>query len=543
MRRNKITRTVLSCGIALLLGIAPVCTYAADETEPVDYFEDVLEGETGLLDALTDDPQALADAAGAAHEGYAEIVLGEAMKEMLSQQASGEDFSWLQSAKLFVQGTPSDLELTFNLNGTDLYHLILSVDMEEKALYALCPELKEQAVRVPINDLLGNTMSQFSGMVPPEVLVELLGLGGKATELIASIPAEKWQQEAATYLTPVVSRLASEEGTKTITAGKLSAEVATQTFGISSEDMQALIPELLTLLSEDEIVKQVVTSDFAESALKIVGKVSGSSYTGQDLLDIYQNTLRQVAEGDFSNMMGFSVTVGRYVQPEESEAYMDAYDLEFDLEQGGMTADICDLTAIAETTEESSEHAAEFKLGEVAATSANLATESFSILAEGSFKEVGMLDEDLSVIVDGNASKLAEIRDLDFAALAEGKINAKITIYTDDGKIDYIYSTAEDGGQAMEFLIDDASMFTFTSNVVEVESTQIDPIDKENAFTISSKDELFEYLRDAGTVAMIEKLKTAGVPEHLVDQLTGNEAGTESSKENKDDAEAAEEAA
>ena len=42
---------------------------------------------------------------------------------------------------------------------------------------------------------------------------------------------------------------------------------------------------------------------------------------------------------------------------------------------------------------------------------------------------------------------------------------------------------------------------------------------------------------------MIEKLKTAGVPEHLVDQLTGNEAGTESSKENKDDAEAAEEAA
>jgi hypothetical protein len=259
--------------------------------------------------------------------------------------------------------------------------------------------------------------------------------------------------------------------------------------------MQALIPELLTLLSEDEIVKQVATSDFAESALKIVGKVSGSSYTGQDLLDIYQNTLRQAAEGDFSDMIGFSVTVGRYAQPEEAESYKDAYDLELDLEQGGMTADICDLTAVVETTEESSEHAAEFKLGEVAVTSANLASESFSILAEGSFKEVGMLDEDVSVIVDGNASKLVEIRDLDFAAMDEGKMNAKITVYTDDGKIDYIYSTAEDGGQSMEFLIDDASMFTFTANAVEVESTQIDPIDKENAFTISSKDELFEQIR------------------------------------------------
>ena len=76
--------------------------------------------------------------------------------------------------------------------------------------------------------------------------------------------------------------------------------------------MKAMLPQLLQLLSEDQVLKQALESDLVNHLLSLAMRQSGAKIqlTGSDIYAMIQPQIAKMAESDFSGAFGCALTVG-----------------------------------------------------------------------------------------------------------------------------------------------------------------------------------------------------------------------------------------
>ena len=525
-RRHPVYRTVVASALAFTLASVPVCAYAQEtvESSVEEGIESVLEVSEEALD------DAVQEVKGSAYECSAVLKAEDPLRAAISQAfGSADDMAWIESAEIFLQTQTDDsgnpaAEATLIFNDTELYHLIVSYDAAAGILYAVCPEMQDQAMAVPARDAVTTAQNAAITQVPAEVMEYLQTVVQDAFTLVNSIPADALASDLMGYVQTLAGHVAVEQGIASITAGTLSEESNTVTYKITSEEMQKLIPEILQLLSQDQILEQVMGSDFFTDLISLGMMASGEQMelSGADLYRQVSAMLGQLAQGDFSDMFGFMVSLG-------SNAAGVPDHLGLTLEYSGITAEIASVDFIASGPD----HAAELKFGPVVAENLGLDSSSASgFLIQGSVAD-GYLNEAFSLNLNGSSTPVFVIRDLDLEKLSTGTLEG--SFITNAGGVEYMLRTGkeeETGRTFLDFCRNGDLWCTLSLDARQVGSTDIDPIDTENAITVASEEDLDAYMRNANVHAMLEKLADAGVPQEYVDMLTSGEASTESSREN-----------
>ena len=187
-----VLRTAMASGIALALAVMPSAALAQD---------DVSEGVEALVESASEIAEEASQTLQTAREGYIHVTVEDPMRAAISELAGNtDDMSWIKDAELLMQEVPNesggaDAEVTLLFNDTELYHLQLSYDAQAQVLYALCPELLDQAMALPFQ-AVQDTGTQIMDQIPPEILEEIGALLVELGEFFEDIPAQTLQQSA-----------------------------------------------------------------------------------------------------------------------------------------------------------------------------------------------------------------------------------------------------------------------------------------------------------------------------------------------------------
>lgn len=509
MRKGKVLRSALAAGMAFALAAMPfgACAETVDETEFLaDLQETVEESVEQSVEQIT----------GSASEGSIVIDFGKALYDLAAQ--GGTDLTWLESvsgyAKIIPSGSTMDAEIALGLNETDLAHLLVSVD-ETGTVYFSAPDYFEQAIALDPQEFAGNTLSgstqddSLSNEVAQMIAGAVVKIGSQLGEFFASLPADVWQQELISYVMPVMSNLTQETGTETLTIGELSAEVDTQTFAIPSEKMGEIISSTLTSISQDQVVESLLQSDAVSSICDLVSQVSGGqvSISGQDLLGQFQGTVGALAQSDFSGMPGIVVTV-------KKSADGNAAGFGFALEMGGQAYDLLTFGAILD----GENHAFEITPGAVLLSMYGLdASNSIDVLGQGSTAG-DKLNEEVDILVNGEALGKLTITDYDLAAVQESRMIGTFRFEFGDQSAQIKYDTTEDGTTTIEYLYNDEIFYEAAVWGGVADDDEIEAIDYENALRITSTDDLTNWIGTFDSEAFAQKLVDAGVPAEYAEE-------------------------
>ena len=471
-----------------------------------------------------------------AHEGFIHIEVEDPMRAAISEYAGNmDDMAWIENAELLMQADRNesdgeDVEFTLFFNDAELYHLQLSYDGQENVLYALCPELLDKPMALPFKQKSGGDSQSSSIQIPPEVLEEAGTLLTELGDFVSSIPPETIQQSIISYVGTLASYITAEQGIATVTAGTLSAETNTVTYKISAEDMKAMLPQLLQLLSEDQVLKQALESDLVNHLLSLAMRQSGAKIqlTGSDIYAMIQPQIAKMAESDFSGAFGCALTVGTDNQGQPAS-------LSLAIETSGVTAELFSISKVVS----GADHAVEFKLGPVFASALGLDTNSVSGLVIQGSADQQTLNETVSLNVNGTSVPVFQLEDLDLAQLQEGKVSGKVSFAVGAKMVSLDLYEAEDGSKVEDVYVNDDLWCTVASDLYAVNDIELDEMDISEAVEVTDEESFAAYMRGAKVTRMIEKLADAGVPQEYIDKLNSGEASTESSRENVEETDAA----
>ena len=525
VKREHMLRRAAAVTLAALLAVSPAAM--AEETS-VDV-EALASASGEAIGSAMEQVQG-------AHEGYIYVTAEDPMRAAISEYAGNmDDMAWIESAELLMQADRNefdgeDVEFTLFFNETELYRLQLSYNGQEKVLYALCPELLDTPMALPFEQSQEKVTESVTAQIPPEVLEEAGALLTELGDFLESVPPEMIQQSLIGYIGTLASYITSEQGIASITAGTLTAETSTVTYKVSAEDMKAMLPQLLKLLSEDQLIKQALESDLVNHLLSLAMKQSGTELqlTGSDIYAMLQPQIAQMAESDFSGVFGCALTIGTDDQGQPAS-------LSLAVETSGVTAELFSVTKV----ESGADHAVEFKLGPVLASAVGLDTGSPSgIVIQGS-AEGQLLNETVSLNVNGVSMPVFQIEGLDLAQLQEGKVAGKVTFSLGEKSVSLDLYESEEGSSTQDVYINDDLWCTITSDLYATDDIELDEMDTSAAVEVTDEESFAAYMRGAKVTRMFEKLADAGVPQEYVDKLTSGEASTESSRENVEETDAA----
>lgn len=495
-------RTLIAAAAALALTAAPVSVYAESEADPVD-----LES---VFAEFGDDAYELGD------ESFSEtmyIVFEDAYRDMLSSE--GMDASWLQSAQIDVaaadENDVTDVNILLTLNETQLYHINLNVDLANMTVSAQCPELKTQPLTIDLSAVTPDL--EVSGMsLSKEEIEELIG---QLMEFVASVPVETWQEELFKYSGIVMSRLQQSTGTTTVTLGDVSVEASTMTFGFDSTAVAEAIPEFLTAVTEDEVIKSLFESEFMDTLAGVIIRSQGGDPTGVTGEVLYEGIASSLSEmavtGDFSSIPGAQVTIG--MDPEGIPCLA-----ELDLLMSGMTVEVCKGVLLTD----GNTHAFQVEPGAMITSSLGLSEEETTALQGTGGIEDGILHEDIQLLVNGEPLFALYLSDFDLAALQEGELTGTATVRFGEYEFSIDYFTTDDGWNAMTFGLNGEPLFTEYISVSTGDVT-VEKMDTSDAFPVMDEDSLDAYLADADLMGFIQKLTEAGVPQELIDAMLSSE--------------------
>ncbi len=519
MKKPKLIRSALAVGMAFTLASAPVSTMAQEvyETELSDDASELLEDtlEAASLDGLK----------AAAYDLDYSAEFGDGLYNLYSDQ--GLDLSWLKNAdvsgKIVPTDTGADMTYTAALNGTELLHVLISADMKSGMLYLSIPELFKDPAAVDLQKIAKVLSSAASGeqqgsssedamtnMIMEIVTGMVAEIATQAKDFITSIPLETWSSELMTYSAPIMNYLATSVDTATLTVGDLEAEVNVQTYSISSENMGSMISEYLTLLSQDQILEALLTSDFVDSALSLASMFGGvsSEITGESILAQVRSALENAANADFSDIPGVSVSI-----------YQDnsgkSGGFSFDLEAGGEIMNLCALKVVTS----GSENAIEFAPSPVFLSMCGIDPSNSLEIKAGGRIENDLLNERVDVFVNGSNACTITLENFDLNSMNTGKPVGKITIEAAGMVLELTYGVKEDGTSTLEYLVNGEVFYNIEYYAGASEDTSIETIDKAAAVPITSLEELGEYLGTFSADTFMNLLTEAGVP------LNGSSAG------------------
>ncbi len=465
-------------------------------------------------------------------EGNVTVTAADGMRDAIAEHyRSQEDMSWINNAGILLQGSSveadrENLEATFEFNDTELYHLQASYAPASNTIYLICPELKDEVIEFPIANFTSDPHAWTRKKVTAQMMAEAMSLFQELNDLISSISLEQLQAEVMKYYAALQSYVKVESGFTTVQAGTLTAEGTTTSFSVSAADMQEAIPIALNMLAEDELLKQILKSDFADHVFSLVMRSTAGNIELPKgaLWQFTQQLIAKAAQKEYKNLSGITVTFAfdQKGRPIQAAAFM---------EQSGMKADLIQVNAVLN----GSAHAFEVKAGPVLVRKFGIkSTMSSGLLLQGTLSD-SYLKETVSMIFNGEVIPLFRIDDLDLLSFEHVWPSGVFTLIWGDKEYSCDFHMNEEGVRTMVFSVNDKEWFTLTAELKEVESTSLDKMDIDGAFVVDSRTAFEAYMRDASALNMFEKLSKAGVPQEYVDMLTDGEAATESSRENKEE--------
>lgn len=461
-------------------------------------------------------------------EGNIHVEAADGMREAISNHYHSEDdMSWIEDADLMLQGTSNktggvDLQAAFDFNDAELYHLQVSFDRQENILYLECPELKEEVFAFPVGDFTADAQTITGKKITAEKLAEYTSVLKELNDLIKSVSLEQLSAEGIKFAAALGSYIQIDRGFSTIAAGSLTEEGNTTTWTVSSDDLEQLIPQALTMLSEDELLEEILKSPFAEHVLRLVigGKASGLIPQGA-LWQFAQQWLIQAAGKDYTKGRSISVTMAfdRNNVPIQCTVSMGKNQIQ---------AELFRFNAIAD----GSDHALEVKLGTELLKALKIKTNHpIGLMIQGSLKD-DILRETVSMHTNGETIPVFTIRNLDLLSVQDIWLSGTFTVIWNGTEYSCEFYQDEDDLRAMRFDVGGEEWFTVTVDLEKSDDVRLDAFDLSDAFLVDSRKSFFQYMRDASAIRMFEKLASADVPQEYVDMLTDGEAATESSREN-----------
>ncbi len=462
-------------------------------------------------------------------EGDIKVTALDGMRDAIAEHyRSQEDMSWIEDAGIFLQGCSNDtgggdLEATFEFNDTELYHLQVSYDEEANTIYVICPELKDKVIEFPIDQFTSDPYAWTRKKLTAQMMAEGMSLFQELSALVSSISLETLQDEVMKYYTVIQPLVEISSGFTTVQAGTLTVEGTTTMLSMSAEGVQTAIPMLLQMLAEDELLHQVLTSDFADHVFNLVMKstAGGLELPKGTLWSFVQQMLVKASEKSYEKMNGGTVTFAfdKHNKPVQVAATM---------ESKGMSVDLFQINAVTD----GGAHALEVKVGPMLSKKMGIkSTMSSGVLVQGAL-DGNYLRETFTVNINGEGIQLFKIEDLDISSFKDVWLSGTFKLLWKDKEYTCNFYRDENGLRTMLFSVNDKEWFTLTAVLKEVEETSLDEMDLSDPFVVDSRTAFEEYMRDASALNMFEKLASAGVPQEYVDMLTDGEAATESSREN-----------
>ncbi len=462
-------------------------------------------------------------------EGNVSVTALDGMRDAIAEHYRvQEDMSWIQNARILLKGCSnetggSDFEATFEFNDTELYHLLLSYDEEANTIYVICPELKDEVIEFPIDQFTSDPYAWTRKKLTAQMMAEGMSLFQELGDLVSGISFETLQNEFLQYFTAIQPYVKMSSGFTTVQAGTLTTEGSTTSFSMSAEDVQTVIPMLLQMLSEDELFRQIMTSDFAEHVFTLVVKstAGGIELPKGALWSVVQQFLSSAAEKSYQKMNGITASFA-----------FDKHDrplqLSVTMESKGISADLFRISAITS----SDSHALEVKVGPMLSKKMGIkSTLSSGVLIQGSLSDQ-YLRETVTLNINGEALQVFKIENLDLSSFGDVWPSGTFRLFWKDVEYACSFFIDEAGLRTMVFRVNDEDWFILTAELNEVEEVSLDEIDLSDTFKVDSRTAFEQYMRDALALNMFEKLSSAGVPQEYVDLLTDGEAATESSREN-----------
>ncbi len=519
MKKVNVFRSALAMGMAFTLAAAPMSAMAESVLDGQELAENMSETVENTLEDTMDES---ANLASSAYEMFADISFGDAMYDVISEK-SGTDLSWLKYASAYVQTAPTDTgydaEITLDVNETDVMHVVASLDLSAGMLYLSIPELFEQPAAIDLQTLMQAIVSGEEqveetaedseendatvDMLTQMLMNMLVPVIAEGQEFFASIPAETWQQEFVTYMMVFMSRIEANETTGTITVGELEADTKVQTYTISQENMAAMVSDLFTALANDQILESLLTSDFVGSGLDVVSMFTGAEgISGEAILEELRNILNQAASADYSDLPGVSLSI---CNNDMNTAGGFSLDLISGTEQYNVASQYGIVTE--------SENAFQFTASPMLLSMYGLdSSNPVDIKAVGTNAD-GLLNEEITVSVNDEVVVLITLEDIDIEAIKErGQLIGRVHITANGKDAEVVYGFEEDGTRTVEQLMNGESMYYSTYRSGNVESTEMDSIDHENAAVINSIDTLIDYIGTMNVDPFLNTLADAGVP-------------------------------
>ena len=515
--------SLIAVMMAFVLTLTPFSAMA-EESLPEQIPEEILSilQEAGIDGEEVG--QAIEGAVSTNAEGYFEMQVGDAMRELIAAETYSEDnFEWLKDLKVGVQVKNyfgiTDLYATVFLNETELYHAQIEVDLIDQKLYAVCPELKKTPIVVPFGELGTGIQSGDENVlnISPEMLLMIQPMIEDFLMMASSIDTEALLVTLEEIAGNALSRIEQKSYTETLNVGALEAEMNVTELSVSAEDMQAIISYTLNTLSQTPVLAEILRSDFTNDILMLA---AGGQVTGDMLLGAVQGYLQQAASADLSMIPGFYAAYGMTAQNSMPAMFT------FGMQSGEFSADVFRLSFLTQDTK----LAAELSAGPVAAASFGLdPTKKNSVLLELDCGG-GKVNGTVSLTGNGQQLEFVKITDLNLNKDSD-ELTGTITINADKS-YELIYSSEDQDTVVCDYLIDGKQFYTIKSSGSQVESTDIPELDTENSFVVMTSDDFEAYMRDADPISMLKLLEKAGVPKEYVEKLTDGEASTESQKEN-----------
>lgn len=495
----------------------------AGGTEDLPLSEE-LPGEDGGLGALE-------QFAGKAVKVQSEVEFGDLFRQLMSQAAEGEDMSWLQKVTMdesvaVGEDKSIDAAINYGLNDTPLYDVQASFDASDLTLYLCIPQLKEEPFALNIGDLIQKMMEESGDDIQNTMDTldiseeDLQRMAEEAEELFGSISEEEIDAFAERYAEPVQNAFTiTDAGSGQITAGDLSADASLATIAVQPQDMDTMVQTCAANLRDDELILKVVGSDLAADLVSTIGSAedpSSAAITGEQLVAAYQQFFDQNKDS-LTGLPGFSVTYGEDEQG-------NAHSLTFKILYSGVEMPVFTYAGINDGTK----NAYEFNLGEMIA-SAILSSDSTSgqetqpagktgLLLEGNVSG-GKLNETATVQVSGQAAFAMQFADWDVEKFKNDQLDGNIETTIEGMSIRLAFESAAPDTQAISVLLNEEQLLTATMAQSEIDPSEVSKIDKASAVEIHSNEDMSAYLEDADPTKLVDGLKTAGVPQEIIDEI------------------------
>ncbi len=518
MKKAMMFRSALAMGMAFTLAATPMSVMAESVSE-TELLEDVEEAVEDTIDDAMED-YSIDDLAADSYVTEGSVTFGDAMYNLMAE--SGVEVNWLQNMYYYVKIIPSDegcmqSDVVLGLNDTDLLNVNLFMDLSNGQIDVNIPELFKQPATVSLPDLLNNlasftgeaqgTEDSGEGDVNNVIMQMIMGYAGElaadAQNVIASIPAETWQQEMVSYMMPIMNSIAQTQDTGKMTVGDMEADVQIQTYSISSENMGQLISTYLTTLSQDPVIETLLTSDFVTNALGLVAMFSGASEvpTGEEILAQFRNVLDTAAAQDFSGMPGLSLSL---FQDEVGTAV--GYSVDMDVQ--GEQYNLCAFYAI----NKGKKNAIQFSPSQTFMSMLGLdASNKLDIVAKGT-TENNMLNEEVDIIVNDIYKGIITFKDVDLEAMQQGQVIGVVDIQVEDYDLVLTYDVTAVGSQTLEYTVNGEVFYYIDTYSGPDEDKVMAEVDFSNTVPVTNISELLDYVSTADIQNFMGLLEQAGVP-------------------------------